>query len=127
MPVISKETASQTESMEGFKTHYKDVGGYTIAFETYTRDADLAPLFKGLPGDRCQAPHWGVVLKGKLIYRYADGEDVITAGQAYYARPGHLPLLFAGTEVVEFSPTAELAATMGVVMDNLAAAGRWSR
>jgi hypothetical protein len=27
------------------------------------------------------------------------------AGDAYYGAPGHLPLLFAGTELVEFSPT----------------------
>ena len=124
MPVISKKTASQTESMEGFETHYQDVDGYTIAFETYTRDEDLTLLFKGLPDDRCQCPHWGVVLKGTIIYHYADGEDVITAGQAYYAPPGHTPELFAATEVIEFSPTAQLAATMGVVMENVAAAGR---
>ena len=124
MPVVSKETASQTESMEGFETHYQEVDGYTIAFESYTRDEDLTLLFKGLPDDRCQCPHWGVVLKGTIIYRYADEEDVITAGQAYYARPGHTLRLFAGTEVIEFSPTAELAATVGVVMENVAAAGR---
>jgi hypothetical protein len=67
-------------------------------------------------------PHWGVVLKGKLIYRYADGEDVITAGQAYFAPPGHTPVFFADTEIIEFSPTEELAKTMEVVVRNLQAA-----
>jgi hypothetical protein len=43
----------------------------------------MAPLFKGLPDDRCQCPHWGVGLKGKLVYHCADGDDVITAGEAY--------------------------------------------
>jgi hypothetical protein len=62
------------------------------------------------------------VLRGKLVYRYTDGSiDTITAGEAYYARPGHLPLLFADTEIVEFSPSEELAATMAVVEGNLAA------
>ena len=110
--------------MEGFEGRYEDLAGTTVGYETYTQDADPAPLFQGLPDDRCQCPHWGVVLKGTLVYRYADGtEDVVEAGQAYYARPGHLPLFRAGTELVEFSPTDQLAATIEVVMANLEAMG----
>src|SRR5215831_10956479 len=52
---------------------------------------DMAPLFRGLPDDRCQSPHWGIVVKGRLTFTYADGEDVIEAGEAYYAPPGHTP------------------------------------
>jgi hypothetical protein len=63
------------------------------------------------------------VLKGKLVYQYADGDDVIEGGQAYYARPGHLPEIFAGTEVVEFHPTDELAKTMEVIEDNMKSMG----
>ena len=60
------------------------------------------------------------MLKGKLKYTYTDGsEDTIEAGEAYYARPGHLPYLFAGTEVVEFSPTDELAKTVEVINKNM--------
>jgi len=40
-------------------------------------------------------------------------------GEAYYASPGHTPLLFAGTELVEFTPTDELAAIMSVMAKNL--------
>ena len=124
MGKISKDQASQVEAMDGFEGHFEDIDGYTVGFETHTADADPAPLFQGLPGDHCQCPHWGVVLRGKLVYRYADGtEDVITAGEAYYARPGHLPLFFAGTEIVEFSPTAQVAETMDVVLKNLEALG----
>ena len=43
------------------------------------------------------------------------------AGDAYYGAPGHLPLLFAGTELVEFSPTDALNETMSVVGGNLEA------
>ena len=122
MAKIAKHQASQTIQMEGFEGHYEDVDGYTIGFETYTDDADPAPLFQGLPDDRCQCPHWGVVLKGTLTYRHADGsEDVIGAGEAYYVGPGHLPVMTAGTEIVEFSPTADLTQTIEVVMGNLAA------
>ena len=121
MARIGKDEVSQVEQMEGFEGRYADLGGYTVGFESYTADADPAELFKGLPDDRCQCPHWGVVLRGKLIYRYADGEDVITAGQAYYAWPGHTPVFFTDTEIVEFSPTAELEKTMEVVMKNMSA------
>lgn len=119
MAKTSKDAASQAASMEGFEGRYEDLGGYTVGFETYSMDTDAAPLYKGLPDDRCQARHWGVVLKGKVGYRYADHEEIIEAGQAYYAPPGHTPLLFAGTEVVEFSITDELAETMSVVIKNL--------
>src|SRR5580658_10355443 len=40
---------------------------------------------------RLPARHWGVVLEGTRVIRYTDnGEDVIEAGDAYYAPPGHL-------------------------------------
>lgn len=124
MAKIAKDQTSTVYEMEGFEGHYEDLDGYTIGFETYTEDADPAPLFQGLPDDRCQCPHWGVVLKGTLTYRHADGsEDVIGPGEAYYVGPGHTPLLTAGTEIVEFSPTRELAETVEVVMQNLEAAG----
>jgi hypothetical protein len=122
MPKASKDAASHVESAHGYEGRFAEIGSYTVAFETYSDDADLAPLFRGLPDDRCQCPHWGVVLKGAVTYRYADGEETITAGEAYYARPGHTPLLHAGTEVVEFSPTAELHETIAVVTRNLEAA-----
>ena len=119
MAKTSKKTASQVESMEGFEGHYEDLGGYTVGYESYSEDYDLAPMFRGLPDDRCQARHWGYVLKGRVGYRYADHEEIIEEGEAYYAAPGHTPLLFAGAEVVEFSPTDELAETMKVVMKNM--------
>ena len=120
----SKQNAPDSLEMEGYEGHFADLGGYTVGFENYTADADLADLFKGLPDDHCQCPHWGVVLKGKLTYRYSDGtEETITEGEAYYARPGHLPYLYAGTEVVEFSPTEELAKTVEVINKNMETAG----
>ena len=123
MAKIAKHETSTVYEMEGFEGRYEDLDGYTIGFETYTEDADPAPLFRGLPDDHCQCPHWGVVLKGSLIYRHLDGtEDVIGPGEAYYVGPGHLPRFTAGTEIVEFSPAAELAKTLEVVERNLEAA-----
>jgi len=37
--------------------------------------------------------------------KYADHEEVITAGEAYYLAPGHLPVMEEDCEMVEFSPT----------------------
>jgi hypothetical protein len=123
MARIGKDQTSTVYEMEGFEGRYEELDGYTVGFETYTQDADPAPLFQGLPGDRCQCPHWGVVVKGTLVYTHADGrQDVIGAGEAYYVGPGHLPVFTAGTEIVEFSPTEEYNRTIEVVMGNLAAA-----
>lgn len=124
MPKTSKSSASQVESMEGFEGHYEELGGYTAGFEAYGQDADLAPFFEGLPDDRCQCAHWGYVLKGRLGFRFADREETYNEGDAYYAPPGHTPILYAGSEVIEFSPTEELGKTMEVVTRNFAKAER---
>ena len=97
-------------------------GGMTIESGQIKQTMDPAPLFKGLKDDRCQCPHWGYVIKGNLRYRYADHEEVYSAGEVYYAPPGHLPVLEEGAEYVEFSQTADLAETMAVVERNMAAA-----
>ena len=120
MGKISAHTTSEHLDLDGIEGHYGALDGYTVGFESYARDEDPAPLFTGLPGNACQARHWGVVLEGTLVFRYTDGtKDVIEAGEAYYAAPGHLPLFKAGTRLVEFSPTDELDTTMAVVMANI--------
>ncbi len=40
---------------------------------------------------------------------------------AHYAPPGHIPVIEAGSELVEFNPTGEYEQTMEVVARNLAA------
>ena len=123
MPKASKSSASESMEIDGYEGHFEDLGGYTVGFETYTADADLTPLFAGLPNDRCQCSHWGYVLKGKVTFKTDAGEETFETGDAYYVGPGHSPVLFAGTEVVEFSPTDALHDTMAVVEKNMAAAG----
>ncbi|MGH2739836.1 MAG: cupin domain-containing protein [Actinomycetota bacterium] len=123
MPKVSKDQISEVTRVEGYEGRMTEIDDYTVAFETYTADADLAPLLKGLPDDRCQARHWGVVLKGKVVYHYAEGSEEITAGEAYYCRPGHTPEIFEGTEVVEFSPTDEFKKTLEVALKNAEAQG----
>jgi hypothetical protein len=96
-------------------------GGMNVELGAFQIGVDPAPFFKGLPNDRCQCPHWGYVLKGQLRYRFADREEVYNAGDAYYAPPGHTPLIADGTEYVEFSPADLLQQTMEVVERNMAA------
>jgi hypothetical protein len=121
MPKASKETASRVEDLGVMEGRYEELGGYTIGFETFREDADATPLLKGLPDDRCQSPHWGYIVRGKLTFRYADREEVYETGDAYYAPPGHVPVVTSGTEVIEFSPTEEYGRTMQVLAGNLAA------
>src|SRR5262249_44511469 len=116
----SKETASRVEDMGVMEGRYEELGGYTVGFETFHQDAAATPIFRGLPDDRCQSPHWGYVVSGQLTFKFADRDEVYTAGTAYYAPPGHIPVITAGTEVVEFSPTGEYEKTMEVVAQNLA-------
>jgi hypothetical protein len=124
MGKTSKEASASTESMEGYEGRFTEIGDMTVAYETYTADADLAEFFRGLPDDMCQAAHYGYVIAGKLGFRYADGTvDEITAGEAYVATPGHTPILYAGTEVVEFTNTEQLNQTMAAVMANMTSSG----
>jgi hypothetical protein len=123
MPKVSRSTATEDISMEGFEGHYGEAADMTIGFETYTADADLRDLLVGLPDDRCQSPHWGYVLKGRVVFHAAGGDEEFVEGDAYYVLPGHTPEIFAGTEVVEFSPTERLQETIAVAMKNMEAAG----
>jgi hypothetical protein len=123
MPRTSKAEAPVVLDEPMIQSRAAELDGYTVVFESYSADVDPAPFFRGLPEDRCQCPHWGMVVTGRIVFRYPDHDEVFEAGDAYYGRPGHLPLVFAGSEVVEFSPTQQLKQTMDVVGRNLAAAG----
>ena len=50
MPKASRTTASDSVEVEGYEGHFENFdGGFTVAFEEYTADADLTPMFAGLP------------------------------------------------------------------------------
>ncbi|HEY3674201.1 MAG TPA: cupin domain-containing protein [Acidimicrobiia bacterium] len=120
MPRTSKAEAAVAMESEVLTSRHAELDDFTVAFEEYHVDADGTPIFRGLPDDRCQCPHWGVVVSGELRLRYVDGEEVYRAGDAYVARPGHVPVVTAGTEVIEFSPTDRLAETLAVLAGNMA-------
>ena len=121
MPRTRKDEAPLLVDEPQIEGRYVELDHFTVSFEHFPVASDPAPLFRGLPDDRCQCPHWGYVLRGELTIAYADGEEIYRAGDAYYARPGHLPRPGDDAEVVEFSPTELLGQSMAVVGANMQA------
>src|SRR3712207_7957928 len=84
---------------EGRMTQF---GDYYARFESIPAGFDDAQLLKGLPNNACQCEHWGYLFKGNLRFRYTDGhEEVVSAGEAYYAPPGHSFKALEDCETVE--------------------------
>ena len=108
MPKVSRASAANVGGGGPVEDRHEDVGGYTVNFVTFNADVDATELMRGLPDDRCQCPHWGYVLKGRIPFRFADRDEVVEAGDAFYLPPGHVPIVEAGTEIVQFSPSEPL-------------------
>jgi hypothetical protein len=121
MGKTSKDTASKVVDHGPAEDRTEELDGYTVNFVTIRQDSDLTPLLKGLPGDSCQCPHWGYLFAGSLTVRYADHEEHLAAGDAFYMPPGHVPAAAAGTEFVQFSPTEELAVSLAAMEKNMKA------
>jgi hypothetical protein len=119
MPKASKQSASKVVDYGPAEDRTEEFGGYTMNFVSVRQQTDLAPLLKGLPGDSCQCPHWGYMFKGRMTIRYADREEVIEAGDAFYLPPGHVPAGDAGSEFVQFSPTDELRVSEAAMAANM--------
>jgi hypothetical protein len=120
MPKVSRESA-QIDDFGPAEDRHKDLAGYTTSFTSLRQSADLAPMLRGLPDDRCQCPHWGYVFKGRLTWRFADHEEVFEAGDAFYVPPGHTPAADAGSEFLQFSPAGELREVTATIMKNMQA------
>src|SRR5450432_3095608 len=80
MPKVSRENVSKVTDLGVGEDRTEEMGGYTVNFVSVRQDHDLAAILSGLPGGRCPCPHWGYLLKGQMTVRYADHEEVITAG-----------------------------------------------
>jgi mannose-6-phosphate isomerase-like protein (cupin superfamily) len=109
MPKVSRETASEVREMGPVTDRREEMNGYTVEFVSFAADADLDGPLQALPGGMCQCPHWGYVIAGRMRFVFADHEEVYEAGDAFYQPPGHRPYVDAGTELLQFSPTEELA------------------
>jgi hypothetical protein len=120
MPKMTKETAQQVGAGPVDVLEQDLDGGYTANVLSFAADVDMTPLLQGLPDDRCPCPHWGYVLRGRMVFAYADHEETYEAGDAFYAPPGHVPKIDAGTEYVQFSPTDGVKVVGETIERNLA-------
>ena len=89
-----------------FRTDH--AGEQNIAWVRLPAGADLRPGLVGLPGDLCQVPHWGYMIKGRLVMHGVDGDETYEAGQAFYWPAGHAPEALEDCEYVDVSPTKGL-------------------
>lgn len=121
MPSVSKDTTEKYDDFGVVDDRHSNLDGYTVNFVTVKQTHDLAPILASLPTGRCTCPHWGYVLKGRVIVRYEDHQEVLGAGDAFYMTPGHAPEAEEGTELVQFSPADQLAEVEAALM---AAMGR---
>ena len=97
----SKDEMKVVLTTPKFTFHEAVWGDMHAGFETYHQEVDLSPLFKGLPQNMCQAPHWGYVIKGEYRVLYADGhKEIYRTGDAYYMPPGHSPAMSACSEII---------------------------
>jgi hypothetical protein len=120
MPKVSRESASQGGDHGPVVDRSDELADHTVNFVTFRESIDATPLLKGMPDDRCQCPHWGYVIKGRLTYRFADHDEVFEAGDAFYLPPGHIPVENEpGSEYLQFSPSAELREVSAVIMRNM--------
>jgi hypothetical protein len=93
------------------RTGFGDAKGFDkISGEYFSLLAgvDTTPLFQGLEGDQCQCPHWGFVLRGKLVTTDAQGaQETVSANDLFYWPPGHNVKVDSDAEIVMFSPQQE--------------------
>jgi len=90
-------------------------GTLNVAIESFAAGLDATEMFASLPDGRCQCPHWGYVTKGRMRIKYADHDEVISAGEVYHMEPGHIPVIEEDIELVEFSPLGEYQKTMAAL------------
>jgi hypothetical protein len=124
MASASRDELPEQEVVPGYSSRFADWGGITVAFEKATKGQDASSMVKGLPDDRCQAPHWGYVFSGRIVVDYGDRQETIVGGQAYYIAPGHKISFEEDSEALEFTPTAELEKTFDAARRNYAAGER---
>jgi hypothetical protein len=124
MPAFSQDQVPIEFEVDVAQTRTIDQGGMTIAFERLSAGVETAPLYKGLPDDACQSPHWGYLIEGRLRVLSTDGsEESIVAGQAYHLPAGHNVVVEEDALVLELSPTEDRARTMQHAAQMMQAAG----
>lgn len=90
-------------------TRYAEWGDMAVRHAVVPPGTDMAPVLAGLPGDRCQSPHWGIVLEGSITVLHADGtEEVTRAGELYHWPAGHTAKSEEGATFLEVGPVGPM-------------------
>lgn len=90
-------------------TRYVELGEMAIRHATVPAGTDFGPVLRGLPGDRCPSPHWGMVLAGSIRLDHADGSvEVASAGEVYHWPAGHTAYTEEGATFLEVGPVGPM-------------------
>lgn len=122
MEALLRENLPMTIEGDGVEFRTREVGEMTVAWARLPQGTDLRPLLQGLDDDRCQCPHWGYMLKGKVRMHTGSGSQDYESGQAFYWAPGHAPEAIEDSEYIDFSPTEDFRAVLEHVQERAAAA-----
>jgi hypothetical protein len=86
------------------ETRELELGEMVCARHSIPAGFDSAPYYRGLPDDMCPCEHWCYLARGRLRYRFADGEArEFEAGDAFGVRAGHLAEALEDAELIEFT------------------------
>ncbi len=72
MPSASRSTTPVGIDLDVVEGRYAELDDHTVSFETFKQDLDVAPYFRGLPGDACTCLHLGYVTAGQITFRWPD-------------------------------------------------------
>ena len=89
-------------------------GAVHVVFQSLPAKWTDAGLFADAPDGRCPCPHWGYMLRGTMRIIYADQDELVHAGAAYYIPPGHTIRAVTDCELVEFSTEDAYQAALAV-------------
>jgi hypothetical protein len=93
------------------RKNFGDASGFEMISGEYfslSAGVDTTPLFEGLVGDLCQCPHWGFVVRGRLITTDANGtQETVNENDLFYWPPGHNVRVESDADIVMFSPQRE--------------------
>ena len=107
MAVINRSDVPISVKNENVELRTAPAGDLTVGFVDIKKGTDLSPALVGLPDDLCQCPHWGYMLKGRVMMKTKQGDEIYEAGQTFYWPAGHAPVALEDSEYVDFSPTDE--------------------
>ena len=115
MPSSRTDDLPLKELAPGYTTHSAEWGGLTVVFDRMTAGQDASSMLSELPDGRCQANHWGYLVRGRFRVDYGTHTEVIEGGSAYYVPGGHTVTVLEDSEALEFTRTEELEVTFAAI------------